>query len=330
MHPLLSVLIPNYNGLAHLPACLESLRAQSFREFETILVDDGSTDGSAAWVREHHPEVQVLALERNRGLAVAVNRGLRLAAGEGIVLLNNDTLADPGWLAALVQTADEHPDVASLASKILLFDRRQVLHSAGDLYGADGIPRNRGVWEEDRGQYDDQAAVFGPCGAAAYYRRALLEELRQGPGPLDERLFMYLEDVDLAWRAQLRGHRCRFVPQAVVYHKVSATAGGPLASYYVGRNTLLVLLKDLPGPLLRRHLGRIARAQMRIAREALGKFRGQAARARLRGQAAGLLLLPFWLPARRRTQAGRTVPVEDLAGRLAPTDQDADTGMGRS
>ena len=307
-----SVVIPNYNGLEHLPACLEALRAQRFRDFETILVDDGSTDGSAEWVRRHYPEVRVVELGRNTGMAAAANRGWHLAAGQSIALLNNDTRADPGWLEALVEAAEAHPEVPFFASKIRLFDRPGVLHAAGDLYGVDGIPRNRGAWEEDHGQYDEETEVWGPCGAAAFYRRTLLEELEG----FDERFFMYLEDVDLAWRAQLRGYRCRFVPQAVVYHKVSATGGGVLASYYVGRNTLLVLVKDMPGPLLRRHWRAIVRAQMRIAREALRHWRGAAARARLRGQLAGLLLFPACWPARRKVQASRRVPVEELAGRL--------------
>ena len=310
--PSISVIIPNYNGRAHLPDCLEALRAQNFRDFETILVDDGSSDGSAEWVRRHYPEVQVLELSRNRGWAAAVNRGLRLAAGRNIALLNNDTRADPGWLEALAEAAAAYPEFSFFASKIRLWDRPNFLHTAGDLYGVDGIPRNRGAWEEDRGQYDQASEVWGPCGAAAVYRRSLLEEV----GGFDERLFMYLEDVDLAWRAQLRGYRCRFVPQAVVYHKVSATGGGTLASYYVGRNTLLVLWKNMPGPLLRRHWGAIVRAQLRVAGEALRNWRGAAARARLRGQLAGLFLLPAWWPARRQVQAGRTVSLEELAGRL--------------
>ncbi|MGC8872915.1 MAG: glycosyltransferase family 2 protein [Chloroflexia bacterium] len=311
-----SVVIPNYNGLAHLPICLEALRRQRFREFEVILVDDGSRDGSPSWVRAHYPEVQVVALPRNCGLAAAVNRGIAFARGSLIALLNNDTEADPDWLAALVEAANAYPEIGAFASKIRLFDRRNILHSAGDLYGTDGIPRNRGVWEEDRGQYDERPEVFGACGAAALYRREMLTELTCGPGPFDEQLFMYLEDVDLAWRAQLRGHRCRFVPGAIVYHRLGATGGGPLASYYVGRNTLLVLMKDLPGPLLRRHFGKIVRAQLQIAREAWARFRGAAARARLRGMLAGLVLLPRWWPVRRRIQATRTVSLEELASQL--------------
>ncbi len=316
MTPTLSVLIPNYDGLAHLPACLESLRQQSFQDFEILLVDDGSRDGSADWVRRNHPHVRVLALSRNVGLAAAVNRGLHLASGEGILLLNNDTALDPHCLAALVRAAVEYREIPCFASKIRLFERREVLHSAGDLYGLDGIPRNRGAWEEDTGQYDDRCEVFGPCGAAAYYRRALLEELSAGPGPFDERLFMYLEDVDLAWRAQLRGYRCRFVPEAVVYHKVSATAGGPLASYYVGRNTLLVLVKDVPGPILRRNWRRVVRAQLQVARDALRSGRGAAARARLRGQCAGLLMMASWWPIRRKVQRSRTASLQEVASRL--------------
>lgn len=317
MRPAVSVIIPNYNGRPHLPACLSSLRCQRLADFETILVDDGSSDGSVGWVAEHYPEVRLLPLPRNRGLAAAINQGLCLAEADRIALLNNDTEADPGWLAGLVEAAEEHPDIPAFASKIRLFDRREVLHSAGDLYGTDGLPRNRGAWEEDRGQYDAQTEVFGACGGAALYRRPLLEELSEGRGPFDERLFMYLEDVDLAWRAQLRGRRCRFVPGAIVYHKVSATGGGSLASYYVGRNTLLVLAKDVPGPLLRKHLGAIVRAQLRITVEAMRHGRGKAARARLRGQLAGLLLLPAWWPARRKVQAGRTVPLDALSSRLS-------------
>lgn len=311
-----TILVPNFNGRSHLPICLESLRRQWFRTFETILVDDGSTDGSAEWVRQHYPRVRVLALPENRGLAAAINRGLHLVSTDDVVLLNNDTEADPEWLGALVEAAAEHPEVASFSSKLRLFDRRGVLHSAGDLYGVDGLPRNRGAWEEDRGQYDDELEIFGACGAAAYYRKALLEQLSDGPGPFDERLFMYLEDVDLAWRSQMRGHRCRFVPEAIVYHRVSATGGGTLASYYAARNTLLVLMKDMPGPLLRRHMGKIVRAQMNTAWGALAHFRGKASRAQLRGQLAGLGQLAAWWPARRRVQAQRTVSIEELAGRL--------------
>ncbi len=306
-----SIIIPNYNGLRFLQPCLDALRGQTYpRELtEVILVDDASTDGSAAFVQAHYPEVRVVRLARNSGLAVGCNAGAAAATGDLLVMLNNDTEAEPGWLAALAAAATAEPAAGAFASKMLLYDRRDTLHTAGDLMGVDGIPRNRGVWQRDEGQYDDRPVVFGGCGGGVAYRRAAWEQA----GGFDARLFMYLEDVDLAWRLQLLGWSAVFVPAARLYHHLSATGGGVLASYYTGRNTLWVIFKDMPGPLLRRHFGQIVAAQWRIARDALAAWRGAAARARLRGQAAGLLGLPRALAWRRAIQRAAVVPAEDIA-----------------
>jgi GT2 family glycosyltransferase len=179
-----------------------------------------------------------------------------------------------------------------------------VFHTAGDFYRVDGLPGNRGVWQRDRGQYDDEEYVFGACGGSAAYRRAMLEQV----GMLDEDFFYSCEDVDLAWRAQLTGWRCVYAPRAVVYHKLSASGGGATASFYDGRNTLYLLIKDYPGDLWRLHWQAILRAQLRITGEALRAWRGAAARARLRGQLMGFLLgVPRMLPKRRAVQRSRTV-----------------------
>ncbi|MGQ9666559.1 MAG: glycosyltransferase family 2 protein [Anaerolineae bacterium] len=303
--PLVSVIIPNWNGAALLPACLDSLRAQTYRRLEIIVVDNASTDESVALVRERYPEVRLVVLSENRGLTGGVNAGIRSATGGIIALLNNDAEAEPGWVAALVETLEAHPEAGSAASKMLLHDRRDVLNSAGDTYRLEGIPGNRGVWERDVGQYDRDIEVFGACGGAAAYRRAMLEEI----GLFDEELFMYCEDVDLAWRAQIAGYHCVFAPQARVYHRLSATGGGPLASFYTGRNTLLVIAKDYPPALLQRYWPLVLRAQLRIAWEALRAWRGEAARARLRGQLAGLRLFRRW--TRKRADVYRLRRVSD-------------------
>ncbi|MBC7264582.1 MAG: glycosyltransferase family 2 protein [Chloroflexi bacterium] len=305
-HPLISVIIPNWNGAVHLPTCLSSLRAQTYPNFEVILVDNASTDESLDLVYNYYPEVRVVPLPENRGLTGGVNAGFLAAKGDILVALNNDTETDPHWLEEIERALAEHPEAGMAASKMLLFDRRNTLHSAGDGYGIDGIPINRGVWEVDKGQFDGDTYCFGACGGAAAYRRAMIDEV----GLFDESLFMYLEDVDLAWRGQLAGYRCVFAPKAIVYHKLSATGGGPIASFYVGRNTLYVLFKDVPSPILRRYWGQMARAQWRIFIEALRAWRGEAARARLRGQIAGLLLLPRALQARPKVQATRRVSVD--------------------
>jgi len=305
-----SVIIPTYNGERLLVPCLEALRAQEYpREcWEIIVVDDASRDGTRARLASEYPEVQVVVLPTNRGLAAACNAGAAVARGEALVMLNNDTEVEPGWLAALLEPLAADPTVGAVAAKMLLFDRRDILHSAGDLYGRDGIPRNRGVWERDVGQYDADVRVFGGCGGAVAYRRTAWEEV----GGFDEQLFMYLEDVDLAWRLRLLGWEARFAPRARVYHHLSASGGGTLASFYTGRNTLWVLARDVPGPLLRRYWPAIIRAQLRIARDALRAWRGDAARARLRGQLAGLAGLPRWLAQRPALQARRRVPIEAL------------------
>jgi GT2 family glycosyltransferase len=305
-----SVIIPTYNGLRFLATCLDALRAQTYPRAltEIILVDDASTDASVAFVEANYPEVKIVRLARNGGLAIGCNAGARAATGDLLVMLNNDTEAEPGWLAALAETATAHPEAGAVASKMLLFDRRDVLHNAGDQMGADGIPRNRGVWQRDEGQFDHDLPVFGGCGGGVAYRRVAWEEA----GGFDERLFMYLEDVDLAWRLQLLGWQAVFAPAARLYHQLSATGGGELASYYVGRNTIWVIAKDMPGLLIRRHLGRILRAQWRVTRDALRAWRGKSARARLRGQLAGLTGLPKVWGGRRIAQQTRRVTIDQL------------------
>lgn len=315
--PLLSVIIPNWNGAHHLSTCLDALREQSYPRIEVIVVDNASTDESQQLLRTRYPEVRMLVLERNWGLTGAMNRGLQLARGALIASLNNDTQVTPEWAAALVHALQKHPEAGMAASKILLFDRRDVLHSAGDMYGLDGIPINRGVWQRDEGQFDREEYIWGACGGAALYRRAMLEDI----GFFDEDLFMYCEDADLNWRAQLAGYRCIFVPRAVVYHKLSATGGGKIASYFTGRNTIWVLAKNYPAPLWRRHWQIVMRAQWRIAHEALKAWRGEAARARLQGQLAGVLGLPRWLKKRQAIQRLSRVPLEMIEQQLLAPDQ---------
>jgi GT2 family glycosyltransferase len=301
--PYFSVIIPNWNGEALLPACLDALRRQTFRDFETVVVDNASRDGSLSLLRERYPEVQVLALAENRFFSGGVNAGFAAARGAVLAPLNNDTEAHEDWLLELKRALDDHPDAGLAASKLMLFDRRSVFHSAGDVYRRSGVPGNRGVWQEDNGQYDQSIWVFSACAAAAAYRRCMLDAI----GFLDEDFYGYCEDVDLAFRAQLAGYRCVFAPRAIVYHKVSATGGGPLASYYCGRNFLSVVVKDMPSTLLRRHWPSIVAAQAGFTAHSLLHLREPAARARLRGQLSFLRQLNLMLGKRRQIQSSRRV-----------------------
>ena len=304
-----AVIIPTFDGLALLRPCLAALDAQTYRDFAVTIVDDGSTDGTAAWLAGAYPATRVLRHARNRGLVAACNAGIDATDSGLVCLLNNDTEAEPGWLGALVAALDAAPEAGSASSKLLLFDRRNTLHSAGDGFTITGLPINRGVWQTDRGQYDAAAPPFGPCAGAALYRRAALLAVADADGAvLDPDLHMYCEDVDLAWRLQRAGYGCVFAPGARIYHHLSATGGGAFASYWVGRNLPLILAKDFPRPLLHRHWPRIVATYAGRAWRAARAWRGAEARATLRGMLATLPALPrFW---RKGSAAARLAPAE--------------------
>ncbi len=311
-----SIIIPNWNGARLLPVCLRALARQTFRDFESVVVDNASADDSRALLARDFPDVRVLALDANYFFAGAVNRGIRSTASEIVVLLNNDTEAEATWLEELVSALDANPRAGMAATKLRLFDERTKLHSAGDFYRRDGTPGNRGVWEIDVGQYDDARAappLFGVCGGACAYRRALLDDI----GLFDEDLKFNCEDVDLNWRARLAGYDCVLAPRAIVYHMLSASGGGKFASYYVGRNFIAVLAKNYPRALWQKYWREILAAQWAITRDALRHWRGDAARARLRGQVAGLAALPRYLQKRRATQALQRVSDGELEKLLA-------------
>jgi GT2 family glycosyltransferase len=287
--------------------CLDALVQQTFRDFEIVVVDDASTDATQDLLKSFPDVVRVtLPGEHGHGFVAAANAGLSKARGDVLALLNNDAVPDPAWLAELTGALERNPWASMAASKLVLYDRPDTFHSTGDYYGLDCVPNSRGVWQRDTGQYEREEEVFGPCAAAAAYRRSMLAELArlggtQPPGRvLDPQLWMYCEDVDLNLRARLRGYRTLYVPTARVRHRLSATGGGTLSSYYVGRNFIYLPAKDLPASIILRNLPHIARAQSRFALEALRHFREPAARARLRGIIVGLLTWPRVLPARRR------------------------------
>jgi GT2 family glycosyltransferase len=305
---LISVVIPNWNGAKFLPTCLDALASQTYPAIEVIVVDNASHDGSQALIQTRYPGVKLIELSENRGFTGACNAGILAAQGEMIALLNNDTEVDPGWAAAVTDAFFHHPEVGIVASKMLLFDRRDFIHTAGDFFTKDGRAGNRGVWQRDDGQFDQEEFVFSACGGSSVYRRATLDQI----GLLDDDFFFSLEDIDLAWRAQLSGWRCLYTPAAVVYHHLSATGGGVTASYYDGRNLIFTLVKNYPRELWRKYGWLVLRAQFKLAWEALRAWRGAAARARLHGMWAGIWGIRAMLRKRKKVQAMRSVSIEYL------------------
>jgi GT2 family glycosyltransferase len=313
--PLASVIVPTLNGAHLLSACLDSLVGQTYPNVEVIVADGASTDGTVDLLTSKYPSVRLLRLRRNGGFTGNVNAGLRAARGDVLCLLNNDAQADADWVRVCVETLHDNPNVGSVASKVLFADGRTI-NSAGDVLGRDGAPRQRGAGEPDGVAWNTSGPVFGAMGGAAAYRRAMLADT----GLLDEVFFMYLEDVDLAFRAQLRGWSCLYQPAARAYHIGSASGGGVLASFLNGRNLIRLLVKDLPAELWPRLLPGILRYQQRRAWAALGAWRGSAARATLRGQLAGLASMPRHLADRPAVQRRNRVSAEALYSLLSPAD----------
>ncbi len=314
--PKASIIIPNWNGKHHLDVCFASLRQQTEQDFETILVDNGSEDGSQAHVREQYPEVMLIENGANLGFTGACIKGYEASAGEFVVLLNNDTEVTPSWLETLLAGFEKHADVGSTIGKILLFDERNKLHTAGDLVRVDGSPANRGVWQTDMGQFDQEEFIMSGCGAAVAYRRSALEEV----GFLDDSFYFSCEDVDLGWRLNLAGWRVLYVPDAVIYHKVKASSSA-LASFYDKRNQLYLIWKNYPAGLLRKNRRAIIQQQLKLTREALVHWRGEAARASLRGQLAGLFGFFRMLPSRRKIMSGRRLSDDSLMKLFTPIDE---------
>jgi len=242
---LVTIIIVNHNGSSLLDDCLNSLVAQIFTNYEVILVDNRSTDNSVQTAARILPTIKILSLSENTGWAKANNIGIRSANSEFVILLNNDTHADPNFLLELVRTVEGNPRVGMAAPKILNFYDPTLIDSVGGLLICrDGIAQGQGRGEIDKGQYDHLQEALIPSGCAALYRKAMLNEI----GFFDESFFAYCEDSDLALRGLWAGWVAIAVPKAIVYHKYSATSGdySPVKLYLVERNHFYVAIRNFP------------------------------------------------------------------------------------
>jgi GT2 family glycosyltransferase len=312
MTPEVSVIIVTWNGREHLDACLTAVAAQRAVDAETILVDNASTDGTVDFVRARFPSVRLVALDENRGFAGGNNAGARHARGRVLAFLNNDTVAAPEWLGRLVAALDPARRVALATSRIVYMHPSGVIDSAGD-----GMTRAGGAFKRLHGApaalAEESREVFGACGAAFAMPKQVFEEL----GGFDDDFFASHEDVDLSYRARLRGYRCWYEARAVVEHRGSATMGrvSAFAVYQGQRNLEWAYLKNTPMPLLLRtlpdHLVYDAAAAVHFTRLGLlGTF--------LRAKLAALGGLPMILRKRAAVQARRTASSRDIWAQLEP------------
>ncbi len=239
-----AVIIPNYNGKKYLKDCLNSLKKQTFKDFCVIIVDNGSTDGSAEFIKNNYPEVKLIALPENTGFANAVNVGIKSAESKYVFLLNDDTMCEEEAIEALVRVLDRKKKIFSAQAKMLQYKEPHRIDDCGDLYCALGWAFTPGK-DKDNKYFKSIEAVTSACAGAAMYRRELFEEV----GYFDEAHFCYLEDVDLGYRARLKGYINVCEPASIVYHIGSATSGSRYNAFKVeltASNNLYLIYKNMP------------------------------------------------------------------------------------
>jgi GT2 family glycosyltransferase len=304
----LTVTIANYNGRAMLAEMLASLARQTLAPAEVVVVDDCSEDDSIDYLQANWPQVRIVEQPERRGVTAALNACLAAAQTELVGLFNNDMELAPDCLAELVTVIERHPGIGSVTPKMLDFAERSLLDGAGDALSWRGGGRRRGHEQRDVGQYDEGEEVFGPCGGAALYWRSALDAV----GGFDEAYFAYYEDIDWAFRAQLLGFRCRYVPSAVLYHRGSATLGRGMSDfngYHLWRNPVWLIAKCYPAGALLRHAPEILRGQ---AGNLYTAVRVGRLRTWVRAMRDALAGLPAALAKRRAIQRGRVVSLAEL------------------
>jgi GT2 family glycosyltransferase len=268
---LVSAIVVNWNGARLLGACLDALAAQDYRPLEIIVVDNGSTDGSPE-IAAGRSDAQVIRKPDNLGFAVANNIGLQTATGEFIFLLNNDAVAGRTYVSTLVATLQADATLGSTSGKLVrpsANDAPRVIDSTGHVMYRNVWATNRGEGQPDGPIYDVPGEVFGVCAAAGMYRRAMLDDVAVDGEVFDATFFAYLEDVDLDWRARLRGWRSWYEPSAIAVHHRSASGGRSSIAIqrHIFKNRILMIVKNDGGPSLAGRLpGMVAFTLVQIIR----------------------------------------------------------------
>jgi GT2 family glycosyltransferase len=306
--PLISVVIPTWNGRPLLARCLASLEDQRFRNFETIVVDNGSSDDSAAFVRARFRTAVLVRLPRNLGFAAAVNVGARAARGRYLAILNSDTELAVDWLGELVACVERHPCAASVTGKTLRLGDPAVIDGAGDFMTWSLKAYRRGWGERDRGQYEQEEQVFSASGTASLWRTDIFRKL----GGFDDSYFAYYEDVDLGFRARLAGFECWYTPQAVALHEghgTTRTEWREFDSLHSVRNRWATIVKNAPRSWLLRNGHRLLLGELISFGRALAT--GNVRRV-LHAYGESFRSLPAWEAERRTIQGSRQTPLSSF------------------
>jgi hypothetical protein len=305
-YPLVSVVIASYNGKHLLKTCLDSVFKQTYRNYEVILVDNGSSDDSVEFVGDNYPLVKIIKNKQNVGNSEGFNVGIEISKGKYIATLDNDTRVRPDWIENLVKVAEMDDKIGICGSRQLNFYQPNLIDSTGMNLYRGVYPSNRGNNEVDNSQFDEQVEVFGAPGASAFYKKEMLNQI----GLFDSDFFLYQEEFDLCWRANLLGWRCVYVPKAVSYHIGGATsgAGSKFVRYYMERNRILTIVKNLPFTLFLQYLPFLLKYELDILSRVLTSFQWELITARL----ASLKLIPRMLRKRVKIQKAKVISNRQL------------------
>lgn len=239
-----TVIIPNYNGLHFLDKCLDSMACQTMQKVRTIVIDNGSADGSVEFIKDKFPWAELVEMGKNTGFDHAVNVGIAMADTPYVILLNNDTEVEPEFVEELYKAIDASEDIFSVSSKMLNFEKRDIMDDAGDCYSVLGWQFQRGVGRKES-IYVKPARIFSACAGAAIYRKSIFDKI----GMFDEQFFAYLEDIDVGYRAKIRGYKNVFCPTARVYHVGSGSSGSKYNDFKISlsaRNSVYLIYKNMP------------------------------------------------------------------------------------
>ena len=304
-----SFVTPHWNKLELLRKALKTLEEQTYQDFEIIIIENGSTDGSVEFIKNNYPAIHLIELPENIGYAPAANLGIQHAAGEYIAFYSNDVYSDRCWLERMVRALDTHPDIGFCGCRILSNENPELIYAAGDTYTLGAYPFNLGKGEKDGEKFDTEREVFCVCTAAALFRKTVFDEV----GPLEDIYFAHGDDTDLCLRAQLAGFRGLYVPDAIVRHEGSASSNVASRDFIfrTNRNAVMTFVKNYPFPLIVKHLPQIVKTF--VVSLMLTPHRMAA----LQGRLSVLRYLPYLLKRRGEIQRSRRAPLDHIEKMMA-------------
>lgn len=305
-----SIVMVTWNAIQHIERILKSLDEQTYKKIELIIIDNASADGTIEFIKLNCPDLEVIANNSNNGYCEAVNQGIKLCKGRYVMPLNQDMLLAPDFVEEMVRAIELNDEIGMVSGKLYKMKTdgtlTGIIDSAGNVIFRDRTASDRGTGEIDSGQYDKNEYVFGSCGAAPLYKREMLEDIKINGQYYDEFFFSYLEDIDLNWRAQIRGWKCLYAPKAIAYHVRTKSASSKNTKMHCFKNRYLMMLKNDSLKDLIKHIIPIFKYEIKMLARIMRHERFM-----LKAYFVDVMLLPQMLNMRNKIQKNRIASIEN-------------------